>query len=134
MFKELGVAFGGHTLMRRQREIAIVVADKHRYAARDGLIDLIGGLAPLLHGVVQKDVFVHVVGNLGELVVIFVAQLHNGNLFVLAKGGDQFLVQVLALLVAKRELERVMIEGNGHQAAVDVGKHLVLVVGPVGKA
>ncbi len=93
-----------------------------------------GVCAPLLHGVMQKDVLVDVIGDLGKSGSFFFAQLHDGHLDVLAKGLHELLVQLLAALIAKGELEARMVKGHGHKGTVNVGEHLVLVVRPLGKA
>ena len=82
----------------------------------------------------QKDVLVDVIGDLGKIRVVLLAQLHDGHLDVLAKGLHELLIQFLAALIAKGKLEARMVKGHGHKGAVDVGEHLVLVVRPLGKA
>ena len=134
VLKELGVTLGRHALEGGAGEVAIVVAHEDGHAAGDGGVNLVGGLTPLLHGVVEEDVLEDVVGYLGELGIVLLAELHDGDLLVLTEGGHELLVEALALLVAKGELQGLVVEGNGHEGAVDVGKHLVLVVGPLGKA
>ena len=74
------------------------------HASGDRRVDLIGSLAPLLHGVVQKDILKHVVRNLGEVGVALLAQLHDGNLDVAAKGIHKLVKELLAALFAKGEL------------------------------
>jgi len=121
-------------LVRRRGEVAIVVAHENRDTARDGWIDLVGRLAPLLHGVIQEDVLIHEVGDLGEVCVVLLAQLHDGNLLVLAKGQDELSVELFALLLSEGKLEGCMVEGHGHERALDVGEHLVLIGGPLREA
>ena len=82
----------------------------------------------------QKDVLIDIIGDLGKIRIVLLAQLHNGHLDVLAKGLHELLVQFLAALIAKGELEARMVKGHGHKGTVDVGEHLVLVVRPLGKA
>ena len=82
----------------------------------------------------QKDVLVDVIGDLGQVGVVLLTQLHNGHLDVLAKSLHELLIQLLAALIAKGELEARVVKGHGHKGAVDVGEHLVLVVRPLGKA
>ena len=82
----------------------------------------------------QKDVLIDIIGDLGKIRVVLLAQLHNGHLDVLAKGLHELLVQFLAALIAKGKLEARMVKGHGHKGTVDVGEHLVLVVSPLGKA
>ena len=134
MLEQRGIAVLRHALERSLREVAIVIAHKDGNAAGDRGIDLVGRLTPLLHGVMQKDVLVDVIGNLGKIRVVLLAQLHNGHLDVLAKGLHELLIQFLAALIAKGKLKARMVKGHGHKGAVDVGKHLVLVVRPLGKA
>ena len=119
--------------MRRLREVAVVIAHEHGHATHDGRIDLVGSLAPLLHGVVQEHVFVHVVGDFGKLLVVALAKLHDRHLLVLAKCCNELAIQVLALLLAERELERLVVERHRHQRAVYVRQDLVLVIGYVRK-
>ena len=132
--EETRVALRRHALMRCGREVAVIVAHEHGDAPGDGRVNLVGRLAPLLHGVVEEDVLVDVVCHLGELGIVLLTQLHDGHLLVLAEGGHELLIETLALLVAKRELERGVVERNRHELALDVGKHLVLIVGPLGEA
>ena len=115
MLEQRGVAVLRHTLEGGLREVAIIVAHKDGNAAGDRGIDLVGRLTPLLHGVMQKDVLVDVID-------------------VLAKGLHELLIQLLAALVTKGELKARVVKGHGHEGAVDVGEHLVLVVRPLGKA
>ena len=82
----------------------------------------------------QKDVLVDVVRHLGQLGVVGVTELHDGNLLVLTEGLHELTVEGLALLLAKRELQALVVEGNRHERAVDIGEHPVLVVGPIGEA
>ena len=82
----------------------------------------------------EEDVLVDVVGDLGELGVVLGAKLEDGHLHVLAEGLHELAVQLLAAFVAKRKLQALMVEGDGHERAVDVGKHLVLVIGPLSEA
>ena len=82
----------------------------------------------------QKDVLVDVIGDLGKIRVVLLTQLHNGHLDILAKGLHELLIQLLAALVTKGELETRMVEGHGHKGTVDVGEHLVLIIRPLGKA
>ena len=134
VLKERRVALLRHALEGSLREVAIVIAHKDGDAAGDRGVDLVGRLAPLLHGVMQKDVLVDVIGDLGKIRVVLLTQLHNGHLDILAKGLHELLVQLLAALVTKGELETRMVEGYGHKGAVDVGEHLVLIIRPLGKA
>ena len=134
MLEQRGIAVLRHALERSLREVAIVIAHKDGDAAGDRGVDLIGRLAPLLHGVMQKDVLVDVIGDLGKIRVVLLAQLHDGHLDVLAKGLHELLVQLLAALIAKGKLKARMVKGHGHKGTVDVGEHLVLVVRPLGKA
>ena len=82
----------------------------------------------------QKDVLVDVIGDLGKIRVVLLAQLHDGDLDVLAKGLHELLIQLLAALIAKGKLEARVVKGHRHKGTVDVGEHLVLVVRPLGKA
>ena len=134
MLEERGVALGRHALVRGAREVAVVVSHEDGHAAGDGRVDLVGRLAPLLHRVVEEDVLEDVVGDLDELRVVLLAELHDRHLLVLAEGGHELLVELLALLLAKGELEGAVVEGHRHERAVDVGQDLVLVVGPLGEA
>ena len=134
VLEERGVALGRHALEGRAREVAVVVAHEDGHAAGDRRVDLVGRLAPLLHRVVEEDVLKDVVGDLDELGVVLLAKLHDGDLLVLAEGGHKLLVEALALLLAEGELEGAVVEGHRHERAVDVGEHLVLVVGPLGEA
>ena len=134
MLEQRGIAVLRHALERSLREVAIVIAHKDGNAAGDRGVDLVGRLAPLLHGVMQKDVLVDVIGDLGQVGIVLLTQLHNGHLDVLAKGLHELLIQLLAALIAKGELKARVVKGHGHKGAVDVGKHLVLVVRPLGKA
>ena len=131
---EVRVRDGRHALVRGSREVAVVVAHEDGDATHDGRVDLVGGLAPLLHGVVQEDVLVHVVRDFRELGIVLLPEVHDGDLLVLAEGLHELLVQVLALLVAKRELQGLVVEGHRHQRAVDVGEDLVVVVRPLREA
>ena len=128
------VPLGGHPLEGGSREVAVVVAHKDGHAARDGGVDLVGRLTPLLHRVVKEDVLKDVVGDLHELGVVLLAKLHDRHLLVLSEGGNELLVEALALLLAKGELEGAVVERDRHERAVDVRKDLVLVVGPLGEA
>ena len=132
--EELGVALGRHALVGDAREVALVIAHEDRHAAGDGGVDLVGRGAPLLHRVVEEHVLVDVVGDLLQVGVVLLAQLENGNLLVLTKGLDELAVEGLAALLAKGELEALVVERDRHESAVDVGEHLVLVVGPLGEA
>ena len=134
MLEQRRVAVLRHTLEGSLREIAVIVAHKDGNATGDRGIDLVGRLAPLLHGVMQKDVLVDVIGDLGQVGVVLLTQLHNGHLDILAKGLHELLIQLLAALITKGELETRMVEGHGHKGAVDVGEHLVLIIRPLGKA
>ena len=134
VLEQRGIAVLRHALEGSLREVAVIVAHKDGNAAGDRGIDLVGRLAPLLHGVMQKDVLVDVIGDLGKIRVVLLAQLHDGHLDVLAKGLHELLIQLLAALIAKGELEARVVKRHGHEGAVDVGKHLVLVVRPLGKA
>jgi len=134
VLEEVGEGDLGHALVRGLREVAVVIAHEDRHTTHDGGIDVIRGLAPLLHRIVQKDVLIHVVGDFGELGIVLLAQLHDGDLLVLPKGRDELLVESLALLLAKGKFERGVVEGHRHKRAMDVGEHLVLVVRPVGEA
>ncbi len=129
-----GVAVGGHALVGRQGEVAVVVAHEDGNAAHDGGVDLVGRLAPLLHRVVQEDVLVDVVRHLGEVGVVLLAQLHDGDLLVHAEGRDELLEEPLSPLLAEGELEGRVVEGDGHEGAMHVGEDLVLVLRPVGEA
>ena len=82
----------------------------------------------------QEDVLVDIVGNLDKLGVVLLAKLHDRHLLVLAEGVHELLVKPLAPLLAEGELEGAVVEGDRHERAVDVGEHLVLVVGPLGEA
>ena len=82
----------------------------------------------------QKDVLVDVIGDLGQVGVVLLTQLHNGHLDILAKGLHELLIQLLAALITKSKLEARVVEGHGHKGAVDVGEHLVLIIRPLGKA
>ena len=104
MLEQRGVAIGGHSLVRSLREVAVIVTDENGHASGDGRVNLIGGLAPLFHGVVQKDILEHVVRNLGEVRVALLAQLHDRNLDVAAKGIHKLVKELLAALFAKGEL------------------------------
>ena len=134
VLEELGVALGRHALILGRGEVTVIVTHKDGNTAGDGGIDLVGRLAPLLHGVVEEDILVDVVGNLGELGVVLLAQLHDGNLLVLAKGRHELLVERLSPLVTKGKLERGVVEGNRHERTVDVGEDLVLVARPLREA
>ena len=134
MLEQRRVAVLRHTLEGSLREIAVIVAHKDGNATGDRGIDLVGRLAPLLHGVMQKDVLVDVISDLGQVGVVLLTQLHNGHLDILAKGLHELLIQLLAALVTKGELETRVVEGHGHKGAVDVGEHLVLIIRPLGKA
>ena len=134
MLEQRGIAVLRHALERSLREVTIVIAYKDGNAAGDRGVDLVGRLAPLLHGVMQKDVLVDVIGDLGKIRVVLLTQLHNGHLDILAKGLHELLIQLLAALVTKGELETRMVEGHGHKGTVDVGEHLVLIIRPLGKA
>ena len=134
VLEELGVTLGGHALVLCRGEVAIVVANKDGHASGNRRVNLVGGLAPLLHGVVEKDVLIDVVGDLGELGVVLLAQLHDGDLLVLTEGRHELLVERLSPLVAKGELERSVVEGDRHERAVDIGQNLVLVASPLSEA
>ena len=82
----------------------------------------------------QKDVLIDIIGDLGKIRVVLLAQLHNGHLDVLAKGLHELLVQFLAALIAKGKLKARMVKGHGHKGTVDVGEHLVLIIRPLGEA
>ena len=82
----------------------------------------------------EEDVLVHVVGHLGQVGVVLLAQLHDGDLLVLAEGVHQLLVEGLAALITEGQLKGGVVEGDRHQGAVHVGQHLVLVGRPLGEA
>ena len=134
VLEELRVAILRHALVRCLREVAVVVADEDRHAAHDSRIDLVGSLAPLLHRVVQEDVLVDVVCNLSELRIVLLAELEDGDLLVLAERCDELAVEVLALLLAEGKLQRLVVERHRHERAMDVCKHLVLIVRPLSEA
>ena len=134
MLKQRGIAVLRHALEGSLREVAVIIAHKDGNTAGDRGINLVGRLAPLLHGVMQKDVLVDVISDLGQVGVVLLTQLHNGHLDILAKGLHELLIQLLAALVTKGELETRVVEGHGHKGAVDVGEHLVLIIRPLGKA
>ena len=134
VIEQRGIAVLRHALEGSLREVAVIVAHKNGNAAGDRRVDLVGRLAPLLHGVMQKDILIDVIGDFGKIRVVLLAQLHNGHLDILAKGLHELLIQLLAALVTKGELETRMVEGHGHKGTVDVGEHLVLIIRPLGKA
>ena len=82
----------------------------------------------------EEDVLVDVVRDLDELGVVLGAELHDGDLAALAEGLDELAVELLPALLAEGELQAGVVEGDRHERAVDVGEHLVLVVGPLGEA
>ena len=134
VFKKLGITLGRHALVLCRGKIAIIVTDENRNTTRNGLINLIRRFPPLLHGVVQKNVLIHVVGNLFQFGIVLLAQLHDGNFDVLAKDRHKFLIELLATLFTKGKLKRSVVKRHGHQLAVDIRANLVLVVCPFGKA
>ena len=136
--KEGGVALQGHALIL-VLEIAVVLRQEDRHPGSSVGIDLIRGLAPLLHGVVDEHVLIDVVGHLGQLRVLILAQLQDGDLLLCAVGGDQLLPQTLPLLAPESLPQGGQVEGHRHlhPAAVrgrQVGHHPVLVVPPPGEA
>ena len=52
----------------------------------------------------QKDILEHVIRNLGEVGIALLAQLHDGNLDVAAKGVHELVKELLAALFAKGKL------------------------------
>ncbi len=99
--KQGGVALQGHALIG-VLEIAVVPGQEDRHPGGGVGVDLLRGLAPLLHGVVDKDVLIDVVGQGGDLRVRILPQLQNGDLLLRAVGGDQLLPQPLPLLRGRR--------------------------------
>ena len=134
VFKELGVALFWHALIRCTWEIAVVITNKDWNAARDGLVNLVWSLTPLLHGVVQEDVLVNVVSNLFQIWIVLLAKLHDRNFNVLTKRKNQLLIEFLATPFSKGKLQRLVVKRNGHQLAVNVSQNFVLVVSPLSEA
>ena len=82
----------------------------------------------------EEHVLIHVVGDLGQVGVVLLTQLQDGDLHVLAERLHELGVQLLAAFLAERKQQALVVEGNRHERAVDVGEHLVLVIGPLGEA
>ena len=133
VLEQHGIARLGHALERCLREVAVVIAHENRHTRRHRRVDLVGGLAPLLHGVMQEHVLVHVISDLGKIGIVLLAQLQDGYLDVPTKGLHQFGKKLLAALLAKGEQQALVVERHGHELSVHVCKHLVLIVGPLGK-
>ena len=134
MLEQNGVAILGHALIRRLREVAVVIADEHGHAAGHRRIYLVGRLAPLLHRVIEEDVLVDIIRDLLKVRIVLLTELHDGDLLVLTEGINELTIQLFATIFAERELEARVVERNGHKGTVDVGEHLVLVIRPLGKA
>ena len=64
--KHFGVALQRHTLIGVLK-VAVVPGQAHRHPGGGAGVDLLRLLAPLLHGVVDKDVLVDIVRNGGHL-------------------------------------------------------------------
>ena len=133
---------GGVTLLRHALEgvleVAVIPGEEHRHPGGGVGVDRLRLLSPLLHGVVDKHVLVHIVGQSGDLGVSVLPQLENGHLLLRAVLGQQLVPQALALLGTKGGLQGGEVEGDrvGHAApgiVGDVGDDPVLVVPPGSK-
>ena len=133
LLEELRVAEDGHALVG-VLEVAVIARDEYRHARRHRRVDFLGREPPLLLRVVQKDVLVHEIGNLGELGVVLLAQLVDGHLALVAKRVDELLDVVRGLLLAKRDFHRVLVEGHGHIGSVPIGEHAMLIAQKAGEA
>ena len=133
LLEELRVAEDGHALVG-VLEIAVIARDEYRHARRHRRVDFLGREPPLLLRVVQKDVLVHEIGDLGELGVVLLAQLVDGHLALVAEGVDELLNVVRGLLLAERDFHRVLVEGHGHIGSVPIGEHAMLIPQKAGEA
>jgi len=132
-----GVALQRHALVGVLK-VAAVLRQKDRHPGGGVGVDLLRRLPPLLHGVADKDVAIHIVGQGGQLRVGILPQLQNGDLFLHAIGGYQLLRQGAGLLRRKGGPQGDQVEGHRVlQPPVPVGEighHLVLVGPPAGEA
>ena len=135
--KQGGIALPGHPLPGIL-EIAVVPGEEHGHPGRGIGVDLLGGLPPLLHGVLDKYMLIDIVRQGGDLRVLALPQLQDGDLFLRAVGGDQLVAQALALPGTEGRLQRGQVEGHGilHPPALrrNVGDHPVLILPPGGEA
>ena len=139
LLKQGGVALQGHALIG-VLEVPVVPGQEHGHPGGGVGVDLLGGLAPLLHGVVDEHVLIHIVRQGGDLWVGVLAQLQNGDLPLRAIGLQQLVPQPPPLRLAEGRLQGGEVEGDriGHPPAGllvgDVGDDPVLVVPPLGEA
>ena len=129
-----GIALQGHPLIG-VLEIAVVPGEKDRHPGGGIGVDLLGGLAPLLHGVVNKDVLIHIIRQGGDLRVPGLPQLQDGHLFFRPVGGDELFPQTRALRRAEGGLQRGEVEGDGvglppALSVREIGQDPVLIVPP----
>ena len=127
------VALGRHALVG-VLEVAVVARDEHGHARRHRRVDLLGSEPPLLLRVIKEHVSVHELGDLGELRIVLLAQLGDGDLALVAERVDELLREVRGALLSEGYLHRVLVERHGQVGAVPIGQHLVLVVAPLGEA
>ena len=133
LLEQLRVAEDGHALVG-VLEVAVIARDENRNARRHRRVDFLGREPPLLLRVVQKDVFVHEIGDLSELGIVLLAQLVDSHLALVAEGIDELLDVVCGLFLAKRDFHRVLVERHGHIGSVPIGEHAMLISQKAGEA
>ena len=119
-------------------EVAAVLGQEHRHPGGGVGVDVLRALSPLLHGVVDKDVLVHIIGQSGNLGIGILPQLQNGDLLLRAVGSDEPLGQAVGLLRSEGRPHGHQIEWHRHFHPAlfrrNVGHHLMLIVQPGGEA
>ena len=138
LLKQGGVPLQGHALIG-VLEVPVVPGQEDGHPGGGVGVDLLGGLAPLLHGVVDEHMLIHVVGQGGDLGVGVLPQLQDGHLPLGAVGLQQLVPQPPALLPAEGRLQGGEVEGHrvGHPPTGllvgEVGDDPVLIVPPGGE-
>ena len=133
LLEQLRVAEDGHALVG-VLEVAVIARDENRNARRHRRVDFLGREPPLLLRVVQKDIFVHEIGDLSEFGIVLLAQLVDSHLALVAEGIDELLDVVRGLFLAKRDFHRVLVEGHRHIGSVPIGEHAMLIPQKTGEA
>ena len=106
-------------------EVAVVAADIHRHTTRDSGVELFRLYAPLFHGIDEENLLVDVFRKEVEIFVVGFAQFENGNFLVESEALHELVFKTACHRLGEYLTDRIQVEGDGDELAVDKAQHLM---------